>query len=56
MNIRKLEIFYKTAECLNMSKVEKEMYISQPAISQCLSEIESDYEYYPIFVRYYKRI
>lgn len=42
MNIRKLEIFYKTAECLNMSQVAKEMYISQPAISQCISEIESE--------------
>ena len=42
MNIRKLEIFYKTAKCLNMSQVAKEMYISQPSISQCISEIESE--------------
>ena len=42
MNIRKLEIFYKTANYLNMSKVAKEMYISQPSISQCISEIESE--------------
>lgn len=42
MNIRKLEIFYKTAKCLNMSKVAKDMYISQPSISQSISEIESE--------------
>lgn len=42
MNIRKLEIFYQTAKCLNMSQVAKDMYISQPAISQCISEIESE--------------
>ena len=42
MNIRKLHIFYKTATCLNMSQVAKEMYISQPSISQCISELESE--------------
>lgn len=42
MNIRKLEIFYRTAKCLNMSQVAKDMYISQPSISQCISEIESE--------------
>lgn len=42
MNIRKLRIFYETASCLNMSKVAKEMYISQPSISQCISELESE--------------
>ena len=42
MNIRKLSIFYETASCLNMSKVAKDMYISQPSISQSISEIESE--------------
>ena len=42
MNIRKLEIFYKTAKYLNMSQVAKDMYISQPSISQSISEIESE--------------
>ncbi len=42
MNIRKLSIFYETASCLNMSKVAKEMFISQPSISQCISEIEAE--------------
>lgn len=42
MNIRKLYIFYETAKCLNMSKVAKEMFISQPSISQCILELESE--------------
>lgn len=42
MNIKKLTIFYETASCLNMSKVAKKMYISQPAISQMISELEAD--------------
>lgn len=42
MNIRKLSIFYETAKCLNMSQVAKDMFISQPSISQSISEIESE--------------
>lgn len=42
MNIRKLNIFYETAKCLNMSKVAKELYISQPYISQSISELEAE--------------
>lgn len=42
MNIRKMSIFYETANCLNMSKVAKEMFVSQPSISQSISEIESE--------------
>ncbi len=45
MNIKKLTIFYETANCLNMSKVAKKMYISQPAISQMISELEADIGY-----------
>ncbi|GAB6167626.1 LysR family transcriptional regulator [Clostridium carnis] len=40
MNLRKLKIFYETATYLNMTKVAKEMYISQPSISQSISELE----------------
>ncbi|MGL4771987.1 MAG: LysR family transcriptional regulator [Clostridium sp.] len=40
MNFRKLQIFYETATCLNMSKVAKDMYISQPSISQSINELE----------------
>lgn len=40
MNFRKLKIFYETAIHLNMTKVAKEMYISQPSISQSINELE----------------
>lgn len=42
MNFRKLEIFYETALCLNMTKVAKKMYISQPSISQSIQELEEE--------------
>ena len=40
MNFRKLKIFYETAKYLNMTKVAKEMFISQPSISQSINELE----------------
>lgn len=42
MNFRKLKIFYETALCLNMTKVAKNMYISQPSISQSIHELEEE--------------
>ena len=42
MNFRKLKIFYETAIHLNMTKVAKDMYISQPSISQSINELEQD--------------
>lgn len=42
MNIRKLKIFYATANSLNMTKVAKELYISQPSVSQSIHEIEAE--------------
>ncbi|MBE6049976.1 MAG: LysR family transcriptional regulator [Clostridium sp.] len=42
MNIRKLKIFYATATSLNMTKVAKELYISQPSVSQTIHEIEEE--------------
>ncbi|WP_294352452.1 LysR family transcriptional regulator [uncultured Clostridium sp.] len=42
MNIRKLKIFYATATSLNMTKVAKELYISQPSVSQAIHEIEEE--------------
>ena len=42
MNFRKLKIFYETAMYLNMTKVAKEMYISQPSISQSINELEAE--------------
>ncbi|MDI9216030.1 LysR family transcriptional regulator, partial [Clostridium tertium] len=42
MNFRKLKIFYETARHLNMTKVAREMYISQPSISQSINELEAE--------------
>lgn len=42
MNFRKLKIFYETAMELNMTKVAKKLYISQPSISQAIHEIEEE--------------
>lgn len=42
MNFRKLKIFYETATELNMTKVGKKLYISQPSISQAIHEIEEE--------------
>jgi LysR family transcriptional regulator, transcriptional activator of the cysJI operon len=42
VNFRKLKIFYETARYLNMTKVAKEMYISQPSISQSINELEAE--------------
>lgn len=44
MNFRKLKIFYETAMELNMTKVAKKLYISQPSISQAIHEIEEELE------------
>ena len=43
MNFRKLKIFYETAVELNMTKVAKKLYISQPSISQAIHEIEDEF-------------
>lgn len=42
MSLRKLEIFYHTAITLNMTKVAKDLYISQPSISQAIHDLEED--------------
>lgn len=42
MNIRKLKIFYATATSLNMTKVAKDLYISQPSVSQAIHEVEQE--------------
>lgn len=42
MNIRKIKIFYATATCLNMTKVARDLYISQPSVSQAIHEIEEE--------------
>ncbi|MPQ43222.1 selenium metabolism-associated LysR family transcriptional regulator [Clostridium tarantellae] len=40
MNLRKLKIFLETANCLNMSQVARNLYISQPSVSQAIYELE----------------
>ena len=42
MNERKLRIFYEVAEKLNMREVAEKLYISQPAVSQTILELENE--------------
>ena len=42
MNFRKLNIFYETANSLNMTEVGKKLYISQPSVSQAVKEMEKE--------------
>ncbi|MGL4763311.1 MAG: LysR substrate-binding domain-containing protein [Sarcina sp.] len=42
MNFRKLNIFYETANSLNMTEVGKKLYISQPSVSQAIKEMEKE--------------
>ncbi|WP_027625458.1 selenium metabolism-associated LysR family transcriptional regulator [Clostridium lundense] len=42
MNERKLRIFYEVAMKLNMTEVAESMYISQPAVSQTIHELEKE--------------
>ncbi|WP_297518354.1 LysR substrate-binding domain-containing protein [uncultured Clostridium sp.] len=42
MNFRKLNIFYETANSLNMTVVGKKLYISQPSVSQAIKEMERE--------------
>lgn len=42
--IRQLEVFIATAEFRKMSEAAKHLYISQPTISQIISELEKEYQ------------
>lgn len=42
MNERKLKIFYEVAKTLNMTEVAKNLYISQPAVSMVILELENE--------------
>ncbi len=42
MNYRKIKVFYEVSEELNMTKVSKKLFVSQPAVSQMISELESE--------------
>jgi DNA-binding transcriptional LysR family regulator len=39
---KKIKNFYATATSLNMTKVAKELYISQPSVSQAIHEFEEE--------------
>lgn len=43
MTMRNLQVFVKVAECGKMSLAAKQLYISQSAISQAITEIEREY-------------
>ncbi|MDS1029306.1 LysR family transcriptional regulator [Bacillota bacterium LX-D] len=43
MTIRHLKIFIEVADCGKMSLASKNLYISQPSVSQAISEIENFY-------------
>lgn len=43
MTLRNLQIFVAVADCLNMTKAAKKLYISQPSVSMAVSEIEKEY-------------
>ena len=51
MNERKLKIFYEVATQLNMTEAAEKLYISQPAISQTIRELETEFE-----VKFFDRI
>ncbi|WP_125154173.1 selenium metabolism-associated LysR family transcriptional regulator [Clostridium rectalis] len=42
MNDRKLKVFYEVATKLNMTEVSQKLYISQPAVSQTIQELERE--------------
>lgn len=43
MTTRHLQIFVKVADCGRMSEAAREMYITQPSVSQAIAEIEREY-------------
>ncbi|TCL76856.1 DNA-binding transcriptional LysR family regulator [Hydrogenispora ethanolica] len=51
MNERSLRIFYEVATRLNMTEVAENLAISQPAVSQTIRELETEFE-----VRFFDRI
>lgn len=42
MNLRQLQLFIKVAETKSMSETARQMYMTQPAVSQTISELEGD--------------
>lgn len=44
MTIRHLMIFSKVCETMNMTAAAEQLYITQPAVSACISELEAHYK------------
>ncbi len=42
MNIRQLEVFSKVAETESITLAAKQLFMSQPAVSKTIRELESD--------------
>ena len=38
MNLRQLEVFIRVAETTSMSEAARQLYISQPAVSQTIAD------------------
>lgn len=55
LTIRHFKIFKIVAECKSMSKAAEQLYISQPTISQTISDIEKHYKV-KLFDRYPKQL
>ena len=50
MNYNKLSYFYTVAQILNFTKAADELYVSQPAISRHIRDLEDDFGV-PLFIR-----
>lgn len=55
LTIRHYRIFQAVAECRNMSRAARQLYISQPTVSQTISEIEAHYNT-KLFERYPRQL
>ena len=44
MRIRQLQYFEKIAETGSMNEAAKQLYISQPSLSQAMKELEKEYQ------------
>lgn len=52
---RHLRVFYEVCKYMNMTKASKELYISQPAVSKTIHDIEEEYKV-QLFERYNKSL
>lgn len=50
MNYNKLRYFYEASRTLNLTRAAQNLYISQPALSKHIADLERDFEV-PLFVR-----